>query len=139
MQIDWLVFSDSSLFVIEVGVQDAEEADEEKGTESLILKTFNQIAKDQTVIDQLLQVSGVNQLNVFYLVVYPNLPFTTIGSRMKRVKEHITFLNDLVGPKTSRLELFKLCLSSTLHEEYSSIIKRNAKSYSVFEIHCVFI
>ena len=108
-----MVLSEGSLFVFEVDARGAEEADQENGFGSLISKNIRQIAKDQIVIDHLLQVSGVNQMNVFYLVVYPNLPFTTVGSRMMRVKEHVTFLNDLVVPKASRLERFFLCLFST--------------------------
>ena len=50
-EIDWMVFSEGSLFVFEVDVRGAEEADQENGFESMISKNIRQIAKDQIVID----------------------------------------------------------------------------------------
>ena len=118
-EIDWMVLSEGSLFVFEVDVRGAEEADQENGFESMISKNIRQIAKDQIVIDHLLQVSGVNQMNVFYPFIRSFIRIFC-SQRVTRVKEHITFLNDLVGPKASRLKNVFLCLSSTLHEDYSS-------------------
>ena len=107
-EIDWLIFSGNNLFVFEVGMRDDEKLDDEKGNEHLISMKCSQAAKDEMVIRHLIEATDFSPDHVYYVAVFPNLPFEDIEKKLRRVREQRESLNRLVSPEKSLL-VFLFC------------------------------
>ena len=87
--------------MVEVGERHMDKVDDEKGTEKIISDKISQITKDQLVISLLLQATGATHLNVFYLAVFPNIPFEYVQRRLRRVPAQEESLNAMTAPMKS--------------------------------------
>ena len=106
-EIDWLIFSGKNLFAVECGVIDVAKLDTD--ARNVISKKLRQIKKYQIVIERLLQATAATELNVYYLAVFPSLPFEDIQSHLKRktsITEQEESLDALVATERSMLVYF---------------------------------
>ena len=109
-EIDWLIFTESTITVVEIGNRGESEdkksgkkleEDKEPGKKTekqvkrVIKNKFDQIIKDDIIINHLLDATATSTGYVFYLVVFPDIPFEQVERRLQ-VPFHRTSLENLV-------------------------------------------
>ena len=135
-EIDFFIVTGRNLFVVEVGERHMDKVDDEKGTEKIISDKISQITKDQLVINHLLQAAGATQLNVFYLTVFPNIPFEYVQRRLRRVPEHQGSLNAMTAPMKSSLVTLSHHVQVKFQKyEVQKMFKSMRKKCTLFRTH----
>ena len=104
-EIDWLIFTNSTMAVVEVGMRcETDEKDsgkksknksEEERIQRIITSKVGQIGKDTIIIRKLLEATNSFGVTVYFVAVFPNIPFETV---QKRIHFHKESLDSLFQP-----------------------------------------
>ena len=89
-EIDWILFNGSTITVVEVGEEGSSEKEsgsKTKATEwekrhKIVKDKIKQIEKDEIIMKHFLSAVGVPEMNVNYLLVYPNLSLCEVYTEL---------------------------------------------------------
>ena len=91
-EIDWILFNGSTITVVEVGEEGSSEKDSSSKTNAtewekrhkVVKDKIKQIEKDETIMKHFLSAVGAPEMNVNYLLVYPNLSLREVYTELIR-------------------------------------------------------
>ena len=108
-EIDWLIFTNSTLAVVEVGMRcqtgekdsgkKSKNRSEEESLKRIITGRVGQIMKDTIIIRKLLEATDSFGVLVYFFAVFPNIAFETV---QKRVQFHQESLDNLFEPTNNK-------------------------------------
>ena len=111
-EIDWLLFLENSLNVIEVGRRDisssikkkyaeidsySDNQNISKGTKKLIAEKTQQIIKDYVIVNKLLAATKCDRLQINFFIVLPNIPIEKIRNQLDSNKRSLDNLISAVN------------------------------------------